>query len=109
MSEDSRPISSRRLHPAWQARRRPAEDQAAYGTRRAADRCATSEPRGFQLWPVVLVGRDHGHAARRNGRLTQSFVPRGPGLEFELEKISFIPFYRLGRGEPYQMYFDLLG
>jgi hypothetical protein len=46
---------------------------------------------------------------RRNGHLAQSFERKGADLEFNLENIAFVPFYQLERGEPYQMYFDLIG
>ncbi len=44
-----------------------------------------------------------------NGHLAQSFERKGADLEFNLENIAFVPFYQLERGEPYQMYFDLIG
>jgi DUF1680 family protein len=63
----------------------------------------------FSYGPVVLVGRGSGQTVRRNGRLAQSFERKSADLEFDLESITFVPFYRLGRGEPYQMYFDVAG
>jgi DUF1680 family protein len=63
----------------------------------------------YSYGPVVLVGRGNGQTLRRNGRLPQSFVRKSPALEFDLENITFVPFYRLGLLEPYQMYFDLQG
>jgi uncharacterized protein len=63
----------------------------------------------FSYGPVVLVGKGSGQVLRRNGHLAQSFERKGADLEFNLENIAFVPFYQLERGEPYQMYFDLIG
>jgi DUF1680 family protein len=61
----------------------------------------------FTYGAVALVGKGHGNVVRRNGRLAQSFTRTGAGLEFELENIAFVPFYRLGLNEPYQLYWQL--
>jgi DUF1680 family protein len=63
----------------------------------------------YSYGPVVLVGRGNGQTLRDNGRLPQSFVRKSPALEFDLENITFVPFYSLSLSEPYQIYFDLQG
>jgi hypothetical protein len=61
----------------------------------------------FTYGPVTLVAQGHGHTLRRNGGPAQSMIRRGADLEFLLERTTFVPFYRLGFQQPYQMYFDV--
>jgi hypothetical protein len=64
--------------------------------------------------PVVLVRRNNWQLLSGDREIAQSPMRTGRGINFHLdnrfrEETPFVPFYKLGYGEPYQMYFDLQG
>ncbi len=64
----------------------------------------------FVYGPVVLVRDDKPVIAAGSGDVAGLLVKRGNGLEFEVRNQRwgpFVPFYRLGFGEGYHMYFDV--
>jgi hypothetical protein len=60
--------------------------------------------------PIVLVRPDRPMPAPPAGDLSRWIERRGTGLEFtapEASRGTFLPFYKVGAGTPYEMYFDL--
>jgi uncharacterized protein len=62
--------------------------------------------------PVVLVRKDNWLLVPGKGDLPDWIVRDGEGLQFRMKSRRsqpgpFVPFYELGRNEPYHMYFDL--
>jgi hypothetical protein len=91
-------------------RGRPGEAGAADEAGIRASRSAASEEGGIGIRP----GRDGEDAARTavgaSGDPGKWIAPRGKSLEFRAprrQEDTFIPFYRLGLEESYEMYFDL--
>src|SRR5262249_35730379 len=59
--------------------------------------------------PVVLV-REQSATPAPSGDLSRWIERRGAGLEFAAPvapRETFVPFYKVGGGAPYEMYFDL--
>lgn len=64
----------------------------------------------FRYGPVVLVRYDPPIMSGSLDRITESISRRGKALEFEAPNQRwgpFVPFYRLGFGQGYHMYFDV--
>ena len=64
--------------------------------------------------PVVLVRKNNWQLLRRDRDIAKSLMRSGGNLNFHLDdqfraETPFVPFYSLGFGEPYQMYFDVQG
>jgi DUF1680 family protein len=60
--------------------------------------------------PVVLVRDQNPILAPKGNDISDWLTARGPGLEFSgvgQPHGAFLPFYKVGAGTPYNMYFDL--
>ncbi|MGH9342557.1 MAG: hypothetical protein ACRD19_02165 [Terriglobia bacterium] len=60
--------------------------------------------------PVVLVRNQDPILVRKGGNASSWIVESGKSLEFNAAGQplgTFVPFYQMGQGTPYNMYFDL--
>jgi len=66
----------------------------------------------FRYGPVVLVRTEESLEVPNRTELSRWITPASQSLEFhtlEESKGNLLPFYRVARGQPYRMYFDLKG